>query len=527
MFVCLLNFYDGEYHVSYPIYGDAALHSTIVTSFSQGLNYPPTYPFMAGQTFRYTLLIDFYSAMLDKLGIGLQWSIILPGILLLASLLSLLYFLGVRFTGRRQGGMLSVALIVLSGGLGFAFAIKDWLASGTSIPGFLTGRNINYTTMYELDLVLTNFIDVVLNERSALLGFAAGALIILLFYIFIVEKKEEGRDDGKLLLLAGVLAGLLPTFHVYSYIGIMLAAALLLTIRALEKGKGILNEKTWLYFFMPAVLLALPQVYWLTANVGGSFLRVQIGWMADSIADIPWFWIKNLGAELLLLVAGLFVVGRKKLMFYLPFTGIFVLGNVILFQPWDYDNHNFFSFWLLPSVPLMAAALLRIWDMRRIGKPLFVILLICAVLTGAGVAGFMLAEQYVLFSKDSVHVADWIEQNTPPDAVFLTGDVHNHPVTGLAGRKSFLGYIGWIQTHGVKTDDRSRAVRDMYDSVSPADLYAKMLRNGIGYVYLGPEELNSETYSVNRTLFDSMTPIFNWTSPTGFHYRVYQGLLHR
>ncbi len=89
MFVCLLNYYDGEYHVAYPLYGDAAYHSALVTSFSQGVNYPPVYPFMDGQPLRYTFPIDFYSAMLDKLGLGLQWSIILPGMLLLASLLHL------------------------------------------------------------------------------------------------------------------------------------------------------------------------------------------------------------------------------------------------------------------------------------------------------------------------------------------------------------------------------------------------------------------------------------------------------
>ncbi len=274
----------------------------------------------------------------------------------------------------------------------------------------------------------------------------------------------------------------------------------------------------------PAILLALPQLAWLLAHVGESFLHINLGWMADSLTDIPWFWIKNMGFELLLLAAGLFVVGKEKLKFYLPFAFLFVMANVIIFQPWDYDNHNFFSFWLLASAPLMAAALLRVWDLRHYGKPLFVVLLVLAVLTGAMLAFFMLAKPYVVFSKDSVHVADWIKENTSPDAVFLTGDVHNHPVTCLAGRKSFLGYRGWMYTHGVNTDERYYAVGDMYNSVSPADLYGKMLRNDIGYVYLGPEELNSQTYHINRTLFDTMTPIFNWTSPSGFTYRIYQGL---
>jgi hypothetical protein len=522
MFVCLLNYYDGEYHVAYPLYGDAAYHSALVTSFSQGVNYPPTYPFMAGQPLRYTFLIDFYSAMLDRLGLGLQWSIILPGMLLLASLLALLYFLGTRLTGRKAGGMISVVLVVLSGGLGFVFMVKDWLSAGVSLPDFLTSHYLNYTTLYELDLVFTNFTDVILTERTALTGFTVGMLIMLLFYRILVEKREKGKDPLMVMLFAGVLAGLLPMFHMYSYACIMMAAGFFFVMDVAGKPAKV-PLKGWLFFMMPAILLALPQLAWLLAHVGESFLHVNLGWMADSVTDIPWFWIKNMGFELLLLAAGLFVVGKDKLKFYMPFAFIFVIANVIIFQPWDYDNHNFFSFWLLASAPLMAAALLRLGDLRHCGKPLFAVLLILAVLTGACLAFFMLARPYVVFTKDSVQVADWIKENTPPDAVFLTGDVHNHPVTCLAGRKSFLGYLGWMYTHGVDTKERYNAVAYMYDSSSPADLYGKMIRNGIGYVYLGPEELNSETYYVNRSLFDSMTPIYNWTSPSGYRYRVFEG----
>lgn len=522
MYICLLQYYNGEYHVAYPIYGDAAYHSALVTSFSEGVNYPPTYPFMAGQPLRYTFLIDFYSAMLDWLGLGLQWSIILPGMLLLASLLTLLYFLGTRLTGRKAGGMISVALVVLSGGLGFAFMIKDWLEWGVSLPYFLANHYLNYTTLYELDLVFTNFIDVILCERTALTGFAAGTLIMLLFYRIFVDKAEDEQDRMMTMLFAGALAGLLPLFHMYSYASIMMAAGFLFLLDVAGKDRRV-SLKGWAFFMMPAIALALPQLAWLLAHVGESFLRVRLGWMADSLTDIPWFWIKNMGVELLLLAIGLLVAGRDRLRWYLPFASIFIIANVIIFQPWDYDNHNFFSFWLLPSAPLMAAALLRIGDLRHVGRPLAAMLLVLAVLTGASLAFFMLAKPYVLFTGDSVQVAGWIKENTPPDAVFLTGDVHNHPVTCLAGRKSFLGYRGWMYTHGVNTDERWGQVAYMYNAQSPADLYDEMQRNGIGYVYLGPEEEQfSQSYMINKSLFDGMTPVFDWKGPSGYRYRVFK-----
>jgi hypothetical protein len=476
---------------------------------------------MAGEPLHYTFLIDFYSALIYRLGIGLQWSIILPGILLLFSLLTLLYFLGTRLTGRRAGGIISVTLVVLSGGLGFAFMINDWLSSGVSPEKFLMNHYLNYTTLYELGLVFTNFIDVILCERAALLGFAFGTLIMLLFYRIFMEEKVQGRNFNTVMLFAGVMAGLLPMFHMYSYAGIMMASGFFFLFDLAGK-RSKASLKGWLLFMVPAIVLALPQLSWLLVHVGESFLHVKLGWMADSVTDIPWFWIKNMGIELLLLAIGLLVVGRKKLMWYLPFAFIFVIANVIIFQPWDYDNHNFFSFWLLASAPLMAAALLRIWDLRVIGKPIFAVLLVLAVLTGASLAFFMLVKPYVIFSEDSIHVADWIKENTSPDAIFLTGDVHNHPVTCLAGRKSFLGYRGWMYTHGVSTDERSGMVAYMYNAYCQDQLYDEARQNGIDYVYLGPEELYYEAYPVNQSLFNNMTALYDWRGPSGYRYRIYE-----
>jgi len=57
--------------------------------------------------------------------------------------------------------------------------------------------------------------------------------------------------------------------------------------------------------------------------------------------------------------SGLLPHREKNLKFYLPFLAIFIMANIFVFQPWDYDNHKFFSFWLMPSALLMAAALAR------------------------------------------------------------------------------------------------------------------------------------------------------------------------
>ena len=37
MFMGLLLYFDGEYHVAYPLYGDTAFHSSVTSSFAEGL----------------------------------------------------------------------------------------------------------------------------------------------------------------------------------------------------------------------------------------------------------------------------------------------------------------------------------------------------------------------------------------------------------------------------------------------------------------------------------------------------------
>jgi hypothetical protein len=514
MFLGLLHYFDGEYHSGYPFYGDAAFHSAMITSFGEGSNYPPEYPMMAGQPLHYTFLIDFFSGALYRLGLGLQWSYVLPGWLLLTGLLSLLYFTGERFTARKLGGIFAVVLVMLSGGLGFLAAFDDLQQSGYDLGSFFQG-NLNYTTMWSDNLVFTNFMIIVMAQRTAMVGFAVGAFVMLILYALLVQRPADDQPNRNALMVAGVLTGLLPLFHVYSYIAILLASGLLLLV---------FRERRWYWFMAPALFLAIPQALWISGQMGTSHFRVQIGWMAGSLENIPYFWLANMGLELLLLIAGFFLISRKNLKFYLPFLAIFVMANVFVFQPWDYDNHKFFSFWLMPSSLLMAASLLYVYDRPKVGKPLFALLLAVAVLTGALAVGFILFHPYGEFNKADIHIGEWIARNTPKDAVFLTSDAVTHPVTTLAGRKTFLGYGGWLYTHGIDTNSRQTAEKRMFGAYDEDEAARLLEENGIDYVFIGPSELSSSQFYVNQDFYASRYEcVFNWTDPTYNNtFRIYK-----
>lgn len=209
-------------------------------------------------------------------------------------------------------------------------------------------------------------------------------------------------------------------------------------------------------------------------------------------------------------------------MFYLPYLAIFIVANLIIFQTWDYDNHKMFSFWLMPSALFMATGLLYVYDLRILGKPLFAVLFTLTILTGALVAFFMVSQSYVEFNQSDIYVADWVSKNTPANAIFLTGDAPTHPVIALAGRLSYLGYFPWMYTHGVNADDRVQIVRSIYNAEDKDEMLRLLKEHNISYVYVGPQELRSETYDVNQSLFVDMEPVFDWTGSYGETYRIYK-----
>ena len=413
---------------------------------------------MAGQSLHYTFLIDFYSAALDFLGLGLEWCMVLPGWLLLSALLSMLYFLGTRFTGKRMGGALAVILIVLSGGLGFLAAVQDWQSSGMSIGDFLGAQQPEL--YHELDIELR--VHELYRHRA---GAAHGPHRLCRRDAGDADHVRAARGETwrrkaaeERLTIRGDDRG--PDPHVpYVYVyRIMISSTLLFLV---------FKERKWYYFMVPAIIFALPQVLWISEQVTASFFRVQIGWMATSVLDIPAFWIQNMGFELLLLIAGLFLLSRKNLKFYLPFVAIFIFASIFVIQPWAYDNHKFFSFWLMPSVLVMASMLLYVNDLPKIGKPVFIVFFVLTVLTGALVAVFIIGHPYGEFNKEDIQVGNWIMNNTPKDAVFLTSDSVTDPVMTLAGRKSYLGYEGWLYTHGLDYSMRQYNVSVMYNANDP------------------------------------------------------------
>lgn len=492
------------------VWGDWAAHLTFAGSFAYGHNFPPQYPIDLGNRLGYPFMVDFFSADLVPLGSRLTASLTLTSGLLGLAFPAVLYLVAARFTGSRAAAAIAVFVFLLGGGLGFIYLIQDVDKSGVAallhLPREYTlNRDLNYQW---LDPVLAYLVP----QRSTLFGFSLALIVLLL--IWIAVRNEAGRRP---LLFAGIVTGLLPVFHVHAY-GTVVALAVFWA--------AFKRRRDWLAFFIPALALGLPMLAWMWPPANNSFcgsrpsvfgLCLQPGWLSyadwqrDGVAwmapDFIWFWIKNLSVFLPLLIAAQFLRGWFPTDFgkwFAPMWLWFLVPSIVILQPWDWDNTKFFIFWaLLGSIMvggLLAALFRRGPEAAVLASALLVLLCLSGALDLARASDFSVsAVQFT--DTGGIQLADWVRQNTSPDAVFVVADEHNNPIATLGGRRVLAGYPGWLWTYGLGDYAQKGADEQLILRGDPSTP-ALVQKYGISYVLIGPQEL-APSRGANRAYWDA------------------------
>jgi len=442
---------DGIWAGGSNVWGDWAGHMGYIANWLYGNNLPPQNPWYAGVRLSYPFLFDFTSAILAKIGLSIPWSMQLPGIIFGLIIVVLLFKLAEKITNKPLVGAITVMIFMFSGGLGWIY-LKDGAKEATHY--------------YEKNIQWVNFvISEMVPQRGILIGIAAALVVFGLWWVG-WEKKEK-----KYFLAAGITAGLIPFFHAHTFL-----------VMAGVGGSYFLmsRNRLWLYFLIPAVILAGPQFLYFFPQASG-FIRWQPGWTAYVQNDNwVWFWIKNIGLMTVLIPtawATAWKKDRRLFWLYLPFVIIFAAANLWIFQPWENDNSKLLRFWYLASSILVG------WWLVRIPKVLAIIFLIMITLAGAIDAGSWLdfeKNKLQMWSREDIVLAEEVKKLTDRDAVFLTNDAHNHWVVDLAGRKIVMGFKGWLWSWGINYSEREKDVEKMWNTGQIVKSY------NISYVIIGP-----------------------------------------
>jgi len=489
---------SGLYAGYVNIWGDWAAHLSYAGSFAYAHNFPPEFPIDPGHHLGYPFMIDFLAADLVPTGLSLTEALTATSGMLGLAFPAALYLTAARFLGGRAGAAIAVFVFLLSGGLGFVLLAGDLLRGGLStfahLPREYTLERDHYNLQW-LNPVLAYLVP----QRSTLFGFSLA--LILLVILWIALREQLGWRP---FLFAGLAAGTLPIFHVHAW-G---------TVLALPAFWALFDRRReWWYFFVPALVIGVPILAWMwppdrTAICGDwpsvSGLCFQPGWLSFTdwrrlglwlfFPDVIAFWLWNTSLLIPVLIAGqalhrFFPTAYPR--WSAPMWLWFVVPNLLVLQPWVWDNTKFFIFWALLG-SILAGGVLAVMFRAGIATSI-VAVVVLVLLCFSGFLDLTRASDYAvstnLFTDSGgLEVADWVRHNTSPYAVFAVANQHNSPVPTLAGRRELVGYPGWLWTYGLadyqqKSDDDQKILEG---DLSALDLVRKY---GIDYVMIGPQEI--------------------------------------
>jgi hypothetical protein len=535
-------------------YGDLPFHLGAIFSFTEGNNFPPENPSYAFAKFSYPFIADLIAATFVEFGTSVRDAMLAQNVSLAFSLLVILERFVFKLTGNRLAGKIAPVLLFFSGGLGFVWFLKDYWQGAQGFFNFLWNLPMDYTISNadqgEVFRWGNSLVVLFLTQRGLLLGMPLTIIVLQkLWEIFTspkinpqveIEKQQAGNENffnffNKDYVLIGLLAGTLPLVHVHSLAVLFIVSAFLFFFR-LDRWRA------WVGFGLGVAVIAIPELIWVmtgSATRLTEFIAWHFGW--DKRDDFfLWFWIKNTGLFIPLLIAGIFLMlppprnedaeeedtappkeptadERRRtnlLLFFMPFLVCFIISNAVKLAPWEWDNIKVLIYWFVASLPFVAFVLAWLWNRDKIAKVLAVGCLI--VLTFAGALDvwrtISAKTNSNVFSRDSVAIARQIKQKTKPNALFLNAPTFNSAVV-LSGRRSLMRFNGHLASYGIDYSERESEVKRIY----AGDATAEILLNkyGIEYVIISPEEKSNLT--VNEDFFRR----FPVVAQVG-DYRVYQ-----
>lgn len=498
---------DGWYSAG-ATWGDIALHLSLINHFAQQTVPNLQFPLYSGAKLTYPFLPDFLSGLLVRGGWSIQAALLIPSLITSVCLIQALFFVGYRLFKRVSIAALGLPLFFLNGSfIASLLAWQSWRSSGQGLFAFLGAIPNDFTDIIPQNLRFTNFISTILLPQRT---FMFGMLGVCLVLIIVLEVVQHNRSKNWL-ILAAILTGLLPFVHVHSFfVACLLLAALMI----------VQPKRNWLLAWLIIIVLALPQLVWqFTGSFHGGFVHFFLGWVRQPGENLFTFWWRTFGVlvPVIVLVPWFFKRGKENnpiVSISVAMLTLFLLTQLIIFQPYDYDNIKFImyvSWW----GSLLLAWLVVQWAKKPLLRDIGVVLVIFMILPGLLSLTHEVESNYVFTTPSDIQVGKWIEQTIPADALVLTGDKHNNPVSALAGRSIVMGYRGWLWSYGIDYTQRESDILAIFSgSANATDLLAQYK---IDYVVIGQDELAN--WGADPTYFAAHYP-FSWEKDGYLIYKI-------
>lgn len=528
-------------------FSDWQAHLTYTASFAYANNVGFDLPMATGTAMQYHNGINVFAATIATAGASLHDALTISAGYCAFAFPAVMYLVGRRIFERRSIAVLGTLLFFLFGGWGWRQFFSDVAEQGL---GVINNLPLTYTRLQqEDDIWMENpVIGHLFPQRPTLIGFPITLIVCALLW-----RAVQTRSTATF-ATAGVIVGIMPFFNLFGF-GTPLALGLIWGAMEIfgSRGRGAIDDADvvadaideadddgdipvddaladttakasanpvwigWIYFAAPAILLALVVVL-LMLPENSDAADWWYGWAAEtmqvpagSVGEILWFWVKNFGFFLpLLLIAQVWkgVVPRRIAIASIPVWLWFIVPNFIKPHPWPGNNTHYFVFVLLLGAFLVAALLVRLIDDWKIGGGVIVVFLM-ATMTLAGILDIRSASDAStgragLMEAGDVAAGMWARNNTDPDSVFVIQGSHLHPVPALSGRPVVVGFAGWVYDLGVSDwGDRAAHSSQILQGAEGHETY--LAQYGVDYVVIGPFELNEA--GANPGYWDGVAPL--------------------
>lgn len=313
-------------------------------------------------------------------------------------------------------------------------------------------------------------LSMLLPQRSFLFGFPTSILILTT----LLQLKE--KFSLRTFLFVTLLTSLLPLLHTHSLLALV-PFALYFGYFILKKEK----EERLLIILIGlnglAIAYLLSRIFLAQATNIFSLIHLQIGWMSNQESVLR-FYIKNFGLILLVLPFAYYFLRKQKQLFYLGLLSLvwFILPSMLVFQPWDFDNIKLFVYWYFFAAIVAGAFLVSFFKQGAWQKAVVVLAVGVIILSGFLDVGRVVVSagtRYSVYEQPEIKLAEFIKNNTPPNAVFVSEDKFNNPAVSLAGRKAFMGFSAWLWTYGLDFAPRQAMLKSMLAGSADASIFKK------------------------------------------------------
>lgn len=467
-------------------YSDLPFHLSLITSFAYGFNSGTSTkqtPFYAGANLCYPIIADYFSSILVSCGkASLRVSLAVPTSLLLFSLTISLYDLSYQFSRRRYVPELGIIFYLLASGTGWRYAFIKKCRDNIN-TNFVHSFCENTYTFW-----IHSLIHFLLPQRSGLFSSPISIYVISL----LITISKDIKNSQKTALLAGIMMGIVPMMSAHSYIAVGEYAIFicLMNFPFKQLSKWFVTIKTWCCFGFPALFISIPQIIWLTREKRSNFFTFNPIHKETDSSTFGFFkvWWSSLGAFVFLSLISVWIFNSKEQNFmYLPSVCVWIISNIIRYQPGAMDNTkvflvawyplacsavaNFFILtWKLSSEKARNAQFFKNKKDSNFGSFLkkfavlngFVIKIAIIVATvgfcyGSSVCIYKaVAYSFPMFNIKEKNLGLWMTENTPKNAVMMCGGWGQNPVMSIGGRLVTLGYLGWVWTHGLDMNTRMK-----------------------------------------------------------------------